>query len=72
MQHVLDNVETVDLSHVMWAVARLDSYPGPAILDALLATLPPQIASAPPAVRCLLLPCHVTIPSHALKEMSSV
>lgn len=57
LQHVLDDVDPVDLSHVMWAVARLDSYPAPGLLDALLATLPPQIDSAEPAVRrCAMHP----------------
>lgn len=35
----------------MWAMARFDSYPAPALVDEVLATLPPQIASAEPAVR---------------------
>ena len=52
LQHVLADLDPVDLSHVMWAVARLDSYPAPGLLDALLATLPPQISSAEPAVCC--------------------
>ncbi len=52
LQHVLADLDPVDLSHVMWAVARLDSYPAPGLLDALLATLPPQISSAEPAVGC--------------------
>ena len=55
LQHVLDEIDPVDLSHVMWAVARLDSYPAPELLDALLATLPPQINSAEPTV---CLPCY--------------
>ncbi len=52
LQHVLADLDPVDLSHVMWAVARLDSYPAPGLLDALLATLPPQISSAEPGVCC--------------------
>lgn len=50
LQHVLEEMDPVDLSHVMWAMARFDSYPAPGLLDAVLATLPPQIASAEPAV----------------------
>lgn len=49
LQHVLADLDPVDLAHVMWAVARLDSYPASGLLDALLATLPPQISSAEPA-----------------------
>ncbi|KAL3159854.1 hypothetical protein ABBQ38_010255 [Trebouxia sp. C0009 RCD-2024] len=49
LQHVLEEIDPVDLSHVMWAMARFDSYPAPGLLDAVLATLPPQIASAEPA-----------------------
>lgn len=41
----------------MWAVARLDSYPAPGHLDALLATLPPQIESAEPMVGCSHVKC---------------
>ena len=47
---MLDELDPVDLSHVMWAVARLDKYPSPALLDALLATLPPQMDNAEPTV----------------------
>ena len=47
---MLDEIDPVDLSHVMWAMARFDSYPAPGLVDAVLATLPPQIASAEPAV----------------------
>lgn len=50
LQHVLDEMDPVDLSHVMWAMARFDSYPAPGLVDEVLATLPPQIASAEPAV----------------------
>lgn len=50
LQHVLDEIDPVDLSHLMWAMARFDSYPAPALVDEVLATLPPQIASAEPAV----------------------
>lgn len=50
LQHVLEEIDPVDLSHVMWAMARFDSYPAPGLLDAVLATLPPQIASAEAAV----------------------
>ena len=52
LQHVLADLDPVDLSHLMWAVACLDSYPASGLLDALLATLPPQISSAEPAVCC--------------------
>ena len=51
LQHVLEEIDPVDLSHVMWAMARFDSYPAPGHLDALLATLPPQITLAEAAVR---------------------
>ena len=50
LQHVLDEIDPVDLSHVMWAMARFDSYPAPGLVDKVLATLPSQIASAEPAV----------------------
>ena len=46
----------------MWAVARLDSYPAPGHLDALLATLPPQIDSAEPMVGCSHMTCVVSLP----------
>lgn len=50
LQHVLDEIDPVDLSHVMWAMARFDSYPAAGLVDEVLATLPSQIASAEPAV----------------------
>ena len=55
LQHVLEEIDPVDLSHVMWAMARFDSYPAPGLLDAVISTLPPQIASAEPAVRLHLI-----------------
>ena len=60
---MLDEIDPVDLSHVMWAMARFDSYPAPALVDEVLDTLPPQIASAEPAVslpsRAGFLLCHL-------------
>ena len=50
---MLDEIDPVDLSHVMWAMARFDSYPAPGLVDEVLATLPPQIGSAEPAVSCI-------------------
>ncbi|KAL0052777.1 hypothetical protein WJX82_007536 [Trebouxia sp. C0006] len=55
LQHVLADLDPVDLSHVMWAVACLDSYPASGLLDALLATLPPQISSAEPAAVVIIV-----------------
>lgn len=55
LQHVLEEIDPVDLSHVMWAMARFDSYPAPALVDEVLATLPPQITSAEPAVGGLVV-----------------
>ena len=59
LQYVLEDIDPVDLAHIAWAAARKDSYPAPGMLDSLLATLPPQIASAEPAVCTLprLLSC---------------
>ena len=47
---MLDEIDPVDLSHAIWAMARFDSYPAPGLVDEVLATLPPQVASADPAV----------------------
>ena len=47
---VLDDVDPAGLSHVMWAIARLDKYPSPGVTDSLLSTLGRQIDDTEPAV----------------------
>ena len=51
---VLNEVDPVDLSHIMWALFHYNSYPEPAALDAFLAVLPSQLETTEPAVSAVL------------------
>lgn len=50
LEQVRDEVDPVDLSHIMWALMYYNSYPDAQAVDALLATLPSQLSNAEPTV----------------------
>ena len=50
---VLDDMDPVDLSHIMWALFNYNNNPEPAALDAFLAVLPSQLDNTEPAVSYL-------------------
>ena len=56
LQQVRDELDPVDLSHIMWALMYYNNYPDAQALDALLAILPSQLSNAEPAVSLSTLP----------------